>query len=268
MDSITWNHLIASFPEPHLLQSWQWGQVKSQFGWEPTYRIWGNEETPDAAALILERRVSFLGGSTPLGVMYAPKGPLLRDWDNRDLRTHVLDDLQALARRRGAIFLKVDPDIPLGWGIPGEKSSEENPLGEKVRSKFVERGWHFSQEQIQYRNTVLVDLTPSEDEILARMKQKTRYNVRYAGRKGVTVRKGDEEDFPLLYRMYARTAERGGFAIRGKEYYHTVWQKIFRCRHAGTIGRGGGGTTRGWIDAFPFWRAFLVFARHVPSGTS
>ncbi len=54
----------------------------------------------------------------------------------------------------------------------------------------MQRGWKFSQDQIQFRNTVLIDLSPSEDEMLARMKQKTRYNIRLAQKKGVTVRVG------------------------------------------------------------------------------
>ncbi|RME07844.1 MAG: methicillin resistance protein, partial [Anaerolineae bacterium] len=41
---------MASFPEPHLLQTWQWGQVKARFGWEPVYHLWGDEAQPRALA--------------------------------------------------------------------------------------------------------------------------------------------------------------------------------------------------------------------------
>jgi peptidoglycan pentaglycine glycine transferase (the first glycine) len=54
------------------------------------------------------------------------------------------------------------------------------------------------------------------------MKQKTRYNIRLAGRKGVTVREGDEADLPAFYHLMKVTAERDGFGIHSREYYETV----------------------------------------------
>ena len=74
----------------------------------------------------------------------------------------------------------------------------------------------------------MIDLSPSEDEMLARMKQKTRYNVRLAGKKGVTVRTGTLEDLPMLYKMYAETSVRDGFVIRDEGYYQTVWQTFMQ----------------------------------------
>ncbi|HJX82013.1 MAG TPA: peptidoglycan bridge formation glycyltransferase FemA/FemB family protein, partial [Candidatus Udaeobacter sp.] len=82
----------------------------------------------------------------------------------------------------------------------------------------------YSSDQIQFRNTVLVDLNPSEEEILASMKQKTRYNIRLAERKSVSVRVGTKDDLPMLYKMYAETSVRDGFVIRDEGYYKTVWE--------------------------------------------
>jgi lipid II:glycine glycyltransferase (peptidoglycan interpeptide bridge formation enzyme) len=56
------------------------------------------------------------------------------------------------------------------------------------------------------------------------MKQKTRYNVRLAKKKGVTLRIGTPVDFDMLYKMYAETSVRDGFVIRDEGYYKTVWQ--------------------------------------------
>ncbi len=219
-DQAIWNSIIASIPESHLLQTQQWAQVKMQVGWQPIYRIWGDASNPDAAALILLRTISLGGLTARLKVMYIPKGPLLRDWGNVGLRCQVLDDLISLARQESAVFLKIDPDIPLGDSSPqktraGLSEGDENSLGAAVLEDLSARGFRFSGEQIQFRNTVLVDLSPDEDEILARMKQKTRYNIRLAGRKGVTVRIGSSTDLNLLYRMYAETSLRDGFTISG-----------------------------------------------------
>lgn len=227
MNSDTWNSIIATFPEPHLLQTWQWGQVKARFGWAPSHRLWGDEHKPDAAALILQRHIPIAGFAARLRVLYLPKGPLLRDWGDEASREKVLDDLQSLARQRGAIFLKMDPDIILGVGAPGEPGAEFSPLGGMLQAELQSRGWRYSAEQIQFRNTVIVDLTLSEEEMLARMKQKARYNVRLADRQGAKVRIGNMADFGLLYRMYAETSARSDFVIRGEEYYQKLWRAFY-----------------------------------------
>ena len=156
-----------------------------------------------------------------------PKGPLL-NWSKESLRNRVLDDLQSFAKKQGAIFLKIDPDVLLGTGIPESEDSREDNGGQVVMSELKRRGWRFSSDQIQFKNTVLIDLSASEDEMLARMKQKTRYNIRLAEKKGVTVRIGTQADLPMLYKMYAETSVRDGFVIRNEEYYQTVWQTFMQ----------------------------------------
>ncbi len=223
----TWNELIASLPLAHLLQTWEWSQVKASYGWQAMPFVWMDQASatsqPVAAAMLLKRRFPIGGFARNICVLYVPKGPLM-DWNDQVLRTRVLDDLQAFARRQGAIFVKLDPDVALGKGIPGAEAAVEYPAGQEIRSELIQKGWMFSRDQIQFRNTVLIDLSPSEDELLARMKQKTRYNIRLAQKKGVTVRTGKVEDFPLLYRMYAETSLRDGFLIRAEDYYQTVWR--------------------------------------------
>lgn len=216
-----WNKLISQLPSPHFLQTWEWAQVKAKYGWEPIPFVWENS----AAVMILKRRIPIRGFAARLSVLYAPKGPLL-DWANASLRQRVLDDLQSFAKKQGAIFLKLDPDIDLGTGIPGADGSTEESGGAELQSELTRRGWVYSSDQIQFRNSVLIDLTASEEETLARMKQKTRYNVRLAEKKGVTVRAGTTDDLSMLYKMYAETSVRDGFVIRDEDYYQTVW-KIF-----------------------------------------
>ncbi|NIV29997.1 MAG: peptidoglycan bridge formation glycyltransferase FemA/FemB family protein, partial [Anaerolineae bacterium] len=74
-------------------------------------------------------------------------------------------------------------------------------------------GFRPSTQAIQPRRTILVDLTADQEELLRRMKQKTRYNVRLAARKGVTVRAGSETDLASFYDLMETTAQRDGFGI-------------------------------------------------------
>ena len=223
MDAQTWNNTIAALPNPHLLQTWQWGEAKAQYGWTPHYKTWQDDSGKViAAAQILQRTIKLPGMSANLCMLYVPKGPLL-NWEDAELRQRVLADLKAFAKECRAFFIKIDPDVRLGTGVQGEEGAQEDELGQQIASELKTFGWRFSNEQVQYRNTVMIDLTPDEDQLLANMKQKTRYNVRLAGRKGVTVRVGDAADFDMLYNMYAETAHRDGFTIRSKDYYLTVW---------------------------------------------
>lgn len=197
-DPDLWNTRLATLPRRHILQSWEWGQFKSRWGWTPRYLM---TATGAAAALVLRRSLSPL----KLNVLYVPKGPAL-DYGDVALVDEVLSQLVDLARRERAIFIKIDPDLPA-----------------PDRSLLLDRGWRYSREQIQFRNTMLIDLTRSDDELLAAMKPKTRYNVRLAQKKGVTIRSGDRGDLDLLYAMYAETAQRDGFIIRPPDYYRDAW---------------------------------------------
>ncbi len=228
-DPAEWNQQIKNLPGAHALQTWQWAQVKSQFGWEPHPLVWQDASRKViAGALVLQRRVINQVFGMRLSVMYVPRGPLL-DWANQDLAETVLQDLQSFARKNGAIFIKIDPDLPLGFGVPGEEDAEANAVGENILALVKSEGWRFSDEQIQFRNTVEVDLRPDEEDLLMRMKSKTRYNVRLAARRGVTVHPGGMKDIDLLYQMYAHTSVRDDFLIRSQEYYEAVWRKFFEA---------------------------------------
>lgn len=234
-----WNELIASLPHPHFLQTYEWAQVKARYGWKPYYAVWLNDgrffvtddtehwslntDHCNAACLILKRTIPIRGFAARLCVLYCPKGPLL-DWTNESLRKRVLDDLQSFAKKQKAIFLKIDPDVVLGIGVPGAQDALEENRGAQLQAELARRGWNFSRDQIQFRNSVLIDLTHSEEDLLARMKQKTRYNVRLAEKKGVRLRVGTMNDLPMLFKMYAETSVRDGFAIRDENYYKTVWE--------------------------------------------
>jgi lipid II:glycine glycyltransferase (peptidoglycan interpeptide bridge formation enzyme) len=76
---------------------------------------------------------------------------------------------------------------------------------------------------VQAPDTVLLDLSPPEGEILARMNPKWRYNIRLALRKGVAVRQAGEEGLPVFYSLFQETARRDGIAIHSLDYYRTLF---------------------------------------------
>jgi lipid II:glycine glycyltransferase (peptidoglycan interpeptide bridge formation enzyme) len=219
----TWDRALLALPNPHVLQSWAWGEIKSRHGWRATRLLFQEDGRSVAAASVLQRKLPHL----PVSILYVPKGPAL-DWIDVPLARKILGELEQWARQRGALFLKVDPDVYYPDDVP---AFSPRPACAPAMAGLLEaRGWHFSGEQIQFRNTLLLDLACSEDELLATMKQKTRYNVRLSQRRGVTVRPGTEMDLELFYTLYTQTAQRDDFVIRPYDYYRDAW---------GTFMRGG-----------------------------
>jgi len=224
LDNKSWNEIVRMFPQPHFLQTWEWGEIKQKYGWEKDFKVWHDGDgNVIAAAMILMRSARFLKGLVNLRILYIPRGPLFVNME-ASTRKVVLDDLQEYARTKKAVFIKMDPEIIIYEGMPGEADEGTNQAGIAFQEDLKKRKWFFSSDQIQFRNTVVINLEPPEEDLLAAMKQKTRYNIRLAERRGVSIRQAHPADFSLLYDMYLETSLRDGFIIREREYYLDVWE--------------------------------------------
>jgi len=220
-----WEQALGKLPNPHPLQSWTWGAFKSRWGWQALSSLMTIAESswePLAAAMILKRPLP----RTPFCILYVPRGPIL-NYNDRDLRQQVLAQLEKIARRERAIFIKIDPEVVQAWG-EDEEALRPSPIGGPFVKELQQRGWRFSNDQIQFRNTVELPLELDEEDLLAAMHSKTRYNIRLAARKGITVRSGGPADFALIGEMYRETAARDGFAIRPLDYYLDIWNAFYK----------------------------------------
>jgi len=227
-----WNQALLNLPAPHLLQTSEWAALKAEVGWQSIQKTWkGNNEEITAAASILKRTIKPFKTGPSVSILYIPRGPIL-DWDDTMLCGRVFSDLEDICRQERAIFIKTDAEIPLGTGIPGSETAFENPVGSRALELLERRGWKTSPEQIQFRNTMILDLQGDEESWLKRMKQKTRYNLRLAQKNGVIVRQAGSEELPGLYQMYAETSVRDGFVIREQGYYLDVWQRFINAGKA------------------------------------
>jgi lipid II:glycine glycyltransferase (peptidoglycan interpeptide bridge formation enzyme) len=199
-----WDRFVAQRPDGHVLQTSPWGALKSQFGWSDTRVGLMRGDNLVAGAQILLRPL-------PAGVgqlAYVPKGPLV-DWSNQDETKQLLAALDEAAGSQRAVALTVEPNL------------EDAPAPrERLRSLQFQPA-PFSA--VQPRTTLVVDITPDEDDILMAMKSKTRYNIRLAGRKEVNVREGGPEDVSTFNDLLAATAERADFGIHPPSYYQTAY---------------------------------------------
>ena len=193
-----WKEFLAAHPETHLLQTGEWGELKSAFGWEAARVIVG-----DCGAQILFRKL-------PLGFTlgYMPKGPVFSDQCSV-ISEQFWAEVDEVCRARRAIFLKIEP---VEWECDDSR---------RRIAKSGDFALRASPHNIQPRRTIIVDLRGSGEEILARMKQKCRYNIRLAEKKGVAVRTWD--DVAAFHRMVLATGERDVFGVHSLEYYRRAY---------------------------------------------
>ncbi|HET6384282.1 MAG TPA: peptidoglycan bridge formation glycyltransferase FemA/FemB family protein [Armatimonadota bacterium] len=233
-----WNRFVGSLPSASFLQSWEWGELKSRSGWKPIRLMVSDDARPIAAISILTRRMKDLLKENlhiPLpvpdaAIAYAPHGPVV-SFEQPEAVTAVLDAASQSARRQGAFVLKVEPTV------------EE----EIVRVQLEKHGFQRSSASegfggTQPRCVMQLSLIPDIDALLAGCKQKTRYNLRLAERKGVTVRQGQgTEDLRTFYNLLRVTADRDRFQVRGFDYYEDMqgilggagMMKLFLAEHEG-----------------------------------
>ncbi|MGQ9709602.1 MAG: lipid II:glycine glycyltransferase FemX [Anaerolineae bacterium] len=200
-----WDDLVAAHPRAHILQTAEWGELKAAFGWSPQRVAVLEDGVPRAGALVLYRRLPLGLGS----LAYVPRGPLV-DWERPEEVAELLEALAGAARARRTITLIVEPDLP------------DEPRWRELLTALGLRPSPLGS--IQPRRTLVVDIGRSEADILAAMKPKTRYNIRLAQRKGVTVGEGTESDFPAFHRLMAETAARDRFGVHAPAYYEQAYR--------------------------------------------
>lgn len=132
---------------------------------------------------------------------YSPRGPILANGLDEEEYRDVMDAIISFIKERGFIFWRFE-------------SSREAPV--HLSNKPVK--------PIQPRKTMAVKLKYPLEDILANMHQKTRYNIRLAKKKGVSIREGKEEkDFQAFWKLINDTKDRDAFSIHGKEHYHRLF---------------------------------------------
>ena len=198
LDETTWDRFVATDPEGHLLQTWAWGALKGAFGWIPVRIGVEQDGALVAGAQVLYRRFG------PLALGYVPKGPVLAT-EEPEAAKALWQVIRERSRPLRAVALKVEPE----W-------RDDNA----ERHAWLRRhGFRPSASTIQPRRTIIIDLHPEEDEILARMKSKWRYNVRLSGRRGVVVQNAGRDGLPAFYDLMRITGERDEFGIHSLPYY-------------------------------------------------
>jgi peptidoglycan pentaglycine glycine transferase (the first glycine) len=215
-----WDAFVTSQPWSQFTQSWQWGEFKRSRG----HSIQRLALVDDNGEWIGAGLWAYTSKYFVTGYWYAQRGPIVKDEET--LKTY-LDALQQKGFSKKAMFWRLEPPliaipavsfvIPAKAGIHTEQHDIEalatliNPRMDS-RLRGNDKMGIVRSRAFQPTVTSLIDLTQSEDALLARMHEKTRYNIRLAERHGVTVREATDDDaINIFLRLNAETAERDRF---------------------------------------------------------
>jgi peptidoglycan pentaglycine glycine transferase (the first glycine) len=225
-----WDTFVTQHPRGHLLQCWDWGELKALSGWSPLRLALWQGDTIVAAAQVLRRGAPHVPQALA-HLAYIPKGPVL-DWTDQERSEFFLTSLNAYLRRHGALALRLD--LPHIAGIPEAQ----------LVVAQLKRFHAIPIQAIQPLRSIVLDLAPDEQTLLAQMKEKWRYNVRLAMRKGITIRAATAtDDVRAWYNIYQTTSERDQFGIHSLDYYLRVWElfgttgriRLFLAEHNGRL---------------------------------
>lgn len=204
-DNGAWDNFIFSSPHGSFLQSWAWGEMQRGLG-VPFWRLIAEDENKiSAVALVLKREL-------PLGRswLYVPRGPTFAEASagKPDVWQELQKKLSSLAHEQKAIFIRIDPAFA--------EASAGKPA-------FLGELWRKADHEVQPQHTIILDLTKSDEELLAAMHPKTRYNISLAAKKGVTVRWSMQpDDIEKFLAISHDVMKRSDFRYHPSEYYRAM----------------------------------------------
>jgi len=201
-----WDFFILQHPDATILQSWQWGKFQKSLG----HKIWRlgvvDQGQTIAQLLIIKMPLKF-----GLQIFYSPRALFL----NKTLPVHqqhqamklMIDEIHQLAKEEKVIFFRTDPPL----------------LADDTTALSIYKSLGFAQspKSTQPKTNLLLDISPRTINLLMQMKSKTRYNIRLAEKKGITVRETSQPtDIAIFNQLMCETAARDRFTPHPDKYYH------------------------------------------------
>ena len=215
----------ALLPTDILFQTSYWGRVKSSLGWSPMAFDLQSSSGQYGDILILIR---------PLGrnltAAYVPQGPETQpDPEHYGLFLETLSQELIQYMPSSVSFIRYD----LPWRAPYALTTTDqkqwnghpSPRHREFRMNIGTQSWNLRKATVDHTvaDTLHIDLTKTEEELLAVMKSKTRYNIRLACKKGVVVSVAAEEKLPVFYDLYLQTAKRNGFDLCSYRHFSALF---------------------------------------------
>ncbi len=186
----------------HIIQSWEWGEFRKKAGID-LVRL-GHFE---ADKLIIAYQLTF--HSVPFfknTIGYFPKGPMPDE--------KMIETLREIGGQKNAAFIKIEPNV-----LSDQRQATQDQL--------PKLGLIPSKKSLFTKYNFLIDLSKSEEQLLAVMHPKTRYNIGVAQRKNVQVYESTKDsDFEIYIKLYFATTKRQKYFGHTQAYHTMLWQTL------------------------------------------
>ncbi len=220
-DKNEWNEFINNSELTDILQTWEWGECKKIEGWTPYRFVYKNEGKILIAAQILLKKVKFLGN-----LAYAPHGPVFHS--NHITKFDYSELFKSNEWVEFTIHLK-------DWAV--SKNVFVIEFEPKIAEQKLEvqkfNGLTVTGRNRQPKYKLFMDITKPEELLLMDMKKNTRYNINYANKKGIVIKKytiadvlEDEKILDRFYQLVIEMQKRAeGYPVRSKEYFKRLFKE-------------------------------------------
>ena len=201
-----WNKLVT-----HVIQSWEWGEFRKKMGTDLVRLGEYSGNKLKAAYQLTFHPVPFFKNIT---IGYFPKGPM----PTKSMVNALVD----LGAQKKAAFIKIEPNI-----INGRETTNDTSASPSTSERLTRLGLIRSTKSLFTKYNFLVDLTQSEENLLSKMHQKTRYNIKLAQKKGVKVDDSTaDSDFKTYLKLYFETTKRQKYFGHSPAYHQKAWETL------------------------------------------
>ena len=235
------DEFVTNHPRGHYMQTSAYGKSRPDYDWNAI--VLRDDSGRITASMALHSRVGRLGGSR---LFYAPRGPV---FTTREQFRAIIDAARDYCKEHNGYLLRIDPPVSAEDGLFRQEA-------EALGFRFDPRNDYSTYQPKCVYQTKLSGLT--EGELLSRFHPKTRYNIRLARRRGVTVRTGSRSDLPVFCAMMAQTGERDGFTAR-EEGFYAAFLDAFGEKARLLLAEKEGRVLAGAIEVIQGRRAWYVY---------
>jgi lipid II:glycine glycyltransferase (peptidoglycan interpeptide bridge formation enzyme) len=196
-DRRIWDAFVTSHPEANFLQSFDFGEFHASRGKQIIRRAFQKDGQIVAAytgVIETAKRGKYLA---------IAGGPIL-DWSDKSLVKAVFADIRQEGKQHDCVFVRIRPQL--------EKS-------EKAHKIFASQSAKPAPMYLSVEHAGVLDLTKTEEEILAGMRQRLRRALRKAEKANITVEKStDPAKIKEFYQIELETARRQKFIAFSEDF--------------------------------------------------